>query len=272
MESQDLVDTPAERGVTQYQRLASLLRHRIASGDYPLGGLLPTITQLAKELGVAVVTVRQAYEMLSAEGLVRSQRGRGTHVSAVPAAIDSDMRSAINDPQHISSKLTFDLHSTTPNSSLPDELQSDVDEGQNFTCVRKVHLMNGEPFCYAEIYIPTCDFERMPRKVAKQKKLLAAVFDLHAKRCKLIHQRTTVAPADFPLCETLKVPFASPVARMSRRVVDARGSVLYGSLTWYRGDRYVAEVEFPVIYLESHPGISEPKAREGVQDLRGKTA
>lgn len=261
MGSQDFADMPAERGVTQYQRLASLLRHRIASGDYPLGGLLPTITQLAKELGVAVVTVRQAYEMLSAEGLVRSQRGRGTHVSAVPATVDSDMQSAINNPQHVSSKLTFDVHSTTSNSNLPAELRSDVDEGPIYTCIRKVHLMNGESFCYAEIYIPTCDFERLPRKVAKQKKLLAAVFDLHAERCKLIRQRTTVAPADFPLCETLKVPFASPVARMSRRVVDAQGKVVYGSLTWYRGDRYEAEVEFPVIYLESHSGISEPKAK-----------
>ena len=27
----------AERGVAQYHRLASLLRHRIAKGDYPLG-------------------------------------------------------------------------------------------------------------------------------------------------------------------------------------------------------------------------------------------
>ena len=49
----------AERGVAQYHRLASLLRHRIASGEYPLGAQLPPITQLAEDLGVAVVTVAQ---------------------------------------------------------------------------------------------------------------------------------------------------------------------------------------------------------------------
>ena len=75
----------AERGVAQYQRLASLLRHRIAKGEYPLGAQLPPITQLADDLGVAVITVRQAYELLSREGLIRSQRGVGTHVAALPA-------------------------------------------------------------------------------------------------------------------------------------------------------------------------------------------
>jgi GntR family transcriptional regulator len=87
----------AERGVAQYQRLASLLRHRIAKGEYPLGTQLPPITQLADDRGVAVVTVRQAYELLSKEGLIRSQRGVGTHVAALPAAT-GDLELAINDP------------------------------------------------------------------------------------------------------------------------------------------------------------------------------
>lgn len=261
MENQDATDMPAERGVAQYQRLASLLRHRIATGQYPVGGLLPTITQLAKELGVAVVTVRQAYEMLSVEGLVRSQRGRGTHVSSLPAAINEEMQAAINDPLHSSSSLSFEVHSTSPSSTLPVELRSSSSDIDGYTCVRKVHIMNGEPFCYAEVFVPTIDFNRLPKGIAKRKKLLAAVFELHADRCKLIRQRTTVVPADFPLCDILKIPFASPVAKMSRRVVDAEGKVVYGGLTWYRGDRYVAETEFPVNYLQSLPGISEVKPR-----------
>jgi GntR family transcriptional regulator len=44
----------------------------------------------------------------------------------------------------------------------------------------------------------------------------------------------TVMPADFPLCDMLKIPFASPVAKMSRRLVDGKGNVLYAGVTWYR--------------------------------------
>lgn len=261
MESQNITDMPTERGVAQYQRLASLLRHRIAVGSYPMDSQLPAISQLAKELGVAVVTVRQAYELLSTEGLIRSQRGRGTHVSALPTMMTEKMQAAINDPLSNSSDVSFDVLSTVHGVDLPPELRNGLSEAMTYTCVRKVHLLSGEPFCYAEIYVPTREFNRFPKGIAKKKKLMAALLDLKGERCQLIRQRTTVAPADFPLCDLLKIPFASPVARMSRRVTDAEGVVLYGSLVWYRGDRYVAETEFPVTYLESFPGISEPKTR-----------
>src|SRR4030095_10741091 len=114
-------ELPAERGVAQYQRLASLLRHRIANGDYPLGALLPPITQLADDLGVAVVTVRQAYEMLSREGLIRSQRGVGTHVAALPAA-PTDIELANNNPFASPHALAFDILEVRRRTLVPQEL------------------------------------------------------------------------------------------------------------------------------------------------------
>ncbi len=252
---------PAERGVARYQRLASLLRHRIASGDYLIGERLPAITQLAKELGVAVVTVRQAYELLSGEGLIRSQRGRGTHVSAVPASIDKKMRRAINDPLQNGGGISFLVFSTTANVELPNELRGGNPAGELFTCVKKIHSLGDEPFCYVEIYIPTTEFARFPKRISERRKLASVLVDLLGNRCHTIRQRTTVVPADFPLCDLLKIPFASPVARVARQIVDAAGNVLYGGLSWYRGDRYVSESEFPVSFLESHPGIGEPKSR-----------
>src|SRR5512132_3414295 len=118
------IDRPelrAERGVAQYQRLASLLRHRIAKGEYPLGALLPPITQLADDLSVAVVTVRQAYELLSREGLIRSQRGVGTHVAALPAAAGG-LELAINDPFAAPQALAFDILDVRRCALVPQEL------------------------------------------------------------------------------------------------------------------------------------------------------
>ena len=39
--------------------------------------------------------------------------------------------------------------------------------------------------------------------------------------------------------------FASPVAKMSRRLVDGKGNVLYAGVTWYWGDGYVSEIDIP---------------------------
>lgn len=249
----------AERGVTQYQRLASLLRHRIAKGEYPLGTLLPPITQLADDLGVAVVTVRQAYELLSTEGLIRSQRGIGTLVAAVPAAMGA-LEQAINDPFAAPQALAFEILEVRQHTAVPQELLGAGDRpADENVCVRKLHTYSGEPFCYAEIYVPTPIFEALPKDIAGERKLLAAVLDELGSRCKRVRQRMTVMPADFPLCDMLKIPFASPVAKMLRCLVDGKGNVLYAGVTWYRGDRYVSEINFPVSALKTMPGITEPQ-------------
>jgi GntR family transcriptional regulator len=255
----------AERGVSQYQRLASLLRHRIAGGEYPLGTLLPPMTQLADDLGVAVVTVRQAYELLSREGLIHSQRGVGTHVAALPAAV-GELQIAINDAFAAPQALAFEILEVRRRTAVPHELLAPNDRpADENVCVRKLHTYSGEPFCYAEIYVPTQVFEALPKDSARKRKLLAAVLDELGPRCRRVRQRMTVMPADFPLCDMLKIPFASPVARMSRRLVDGKGNVLYAGVTWYRGDRYVSEFDFPVSALKSAPGITEPQPRAVIE-------
>lgn len=257
----DRPELGAERGVTQYQRLASLLRHRIAKGEYPLGAQLPPITQMAADLNVAVVSVRQAYELLSKEGLIRSQRGVGTHVAALPADV-GELALAINDPFASPLALAFEILEVRRHSSVPQDLLGGGDRpADDNVCIRKLHTYSGEPFCYAEIYVPTAVFEALPKNTVRARKLLAAVLDELGPRCRRVRQRMTVMPADFPLCEMLKIPFASPVAKMSRRLVDAKGNVLYAGVTWYRGDRYVSEMDIPVSALKAAPGITEPQPR-----------
>ncbi|MDM0116656.1 GntR family transcriptional regulator [Variovorax sp. J22R133] len=250
-----------ERGVAQYQRLASLLRHRIAKAEYPLGSQLPPITQLAADLGVAVVSVRQAYELLSREGLIRSQRGVGTHVAALPAAT-GDIELAINDPFAEPEALAFQILEIRRGVRMPlDLLAADDRSADDNVCVRKLHNYSGEPFCYAEIYVPSAIYDALPKDVVHKRKLLAAVLDELGPRCKRARQRMTVMPGDYPVCDMLKIPFASPVAKMSRRLVDAKGEVLYAGVTWYRGDRFVSEIDVPVSALKAVPGITEPARR-----------
>jgi GntR family transcriptional regulator len=254
-------DLPAERGIAQYHRLASLLRHRIAKREYALGALLPPITQLAEDMGVAVVSVRQAYELLSKEGLIRSQRGVGTHVAALPSTT-GELDLAINDLFGAPQALAFQILEIRRHAAVPKELLEAHDRpAAESVCVRKLHTYSGEPFCYAEIYVPTEIFDSLPRDVVAKRKLLAAVFDQLGARCKRVRQRMTVMPADFPLCDMLKIPFASPIAKMSRRLVDGKGNVLYAGVTWYRGDRYVSEFEFPASMLKKAPAITEPQPR-----------
>jgi len=64
-----------------YRQLAALIRGRIESGELAPRTAIPSITALASEHGVSVVTVQQAIGELKAGGLVHGVPGKGTFVA-----------------------------------------------------------------------------------------------------------------------------------------------------------------------------------------------
>jgi len=56
----------------------------IASGALSPGEKLPTIRALALELGINMMTVSKAYQMLRQEGYIESSRGTGAWVALKP--------------------------------------------------------------------------------------------------------------------------------------------------------------------------------------------
>ncbi|MFD7612929.1 GntR family transcriptional regulator [Streptomyces sp. NPDC059828] len=71
--------------VPPYEQLRGQLADLIAVGRLGHGDRLPSVRQLASELGVANNTVVRAYRELETAGLVGSRRGSGTRVIAPPA-------------------------------------------------------------------------------------------------------------------------------------------------------------------------------------------
>jgi GntR family transcriptional regulator/MocR family aminotransferase len=69
-----------------YRQVYRRLRDAILSGELSPGARLPASRKLAREVGVARITVVRAYEQLAAEGFVESRVGAGTFVAVDPAA------------------------------------------------------------------------------------------------------------------------------------------------------------------------------------------
>ena len=67
--------------VPLYSQLADLLRQRVMRGLWGPGAKVPSLEALVAEFQVARVTVRQAIDILTREGLLLPQRGRGTFVT-----------------------------------------------------------------------------------------------------------------------------------------------------------------------------------------------
>jgi GntR family transcriptional regulator len=70
--------------VPVYLQIVDQIKHLIAAGRLRPGEQLPTIRQLAVDLGVARNTVAHAYKELNREGVISTRQGRGTLVSEQP--------------------------------------------------------------------------------------------------------------------------------------------------------------------------------------------
>lgn len=69
-----------------YLQIVEQIRHMVASGELAQGHQLPTVRQLALELGVNFNTVARAYRLLDETGLISTQQGRGTYILEMPSA------------------------------------------------------------------------------------------------------------------------------------------------------------------------------------------
>lgn len=64
-----------------YETIYTELKKRIYAGEFEGGKLLPTEKSLQEEFGVSRITVKQAYSILSEEGLIKRIAGKGTVLS-----------------------------------------------------------------------------------------------------------------------------------------------------------------------------------------------
>jgi GntR family transcriptional regulator len=250
-----------QSGASLYMQLASMLKHRIASGEWPIGHRLPTVQKISDDFGLAKITVRQAFAILVQEKLIVSERGRGTYVSGVGAKLDAGLRSAINDVSVSASELAIQVLEKRAGVKLPANLSEEGRAYGDYTLLRKLHLHDGETFCLALFYIATDVFRKFPKGSEKKHKITRLLRDVAGARPGLLHQTITVEPADYELARTLGYSFAAPVAKIRRVTCDAEQRIVMAGFSWYRGDRFLLDMEIPTDMTTRYPQIAIPKSR-----------
>lgn len=69
-------------GLPIYDQIYSQIKSQIISGALREDQLLPSIRNLAKDLGISVITTRRAYDELEREGFIYTVAGKGCFVAA----------------------------------------------------------------------------------------------------------------------------------------------------------------------------------------------
>jgi GntR family transcriptional regulator len=67
-----------------YMQIIYAIKHQVAIGQLEPGEKLPTVRMLATDLRINPNTVARAYDTLDTEGVITTQRGRGSYVREHP--------------------------------------------------------------------------------------------------------------------------------------------------------------------------------------------
>jgi GntR family transcriptional regulator len=85
-----IVEVDTTSPTPPYEQIRAQVARMIGSGVLPAQSQLPSIRQLAADLGLATNTVARAYRELESQGLVRSRVRHGTTVVPPQQTLSSD--------------------------------------------------------------------------------------------------------------------------------------------------------------------------------------
>ncbi|HTM36356.1 MAG TPA: GntR family transcriptional regulator [Terriglobales bacterium] len=77
-----------------YLQIMEQIKQKIAVGDWAAGQAIPSIRQLAVDIGVSVITVKRAYLELERDGIIVTRQGKGCFVAS-----DSDVGARIREQE-----------------------------------------------------------------------------------------------------------------------------------------------------------------------------
>jgi GntR family transcriptional regulator len=107
-----------------FEQIAEQLLENIENGGLEPGTQLPTVRQLAVELGINFNTVARAYRLLDQRSIITTQRGRGTFVLDPPKA-----KTSLNTKRKRIKELTqFYIRKATNLGFSPEEIKEQFEK------------------------------------------------------------------------------------------------------------------------------------------------
>jgi GntR family transcriptional regulator len=222
--------------VPLYVQLADLFRQRIAKGVWSEGDKLPSLEQLGAEFQVARVTVRQAVDRLSRDGLVSPQRGRGTFVTGAPQVdrwlrVETSLQNLADVYRDTHpTVLTIDESARSPRLSEADGVAA-----PKYVYMRRIHSHQDRPYCVIDIYLDAEIFARHPVRFRKET-VIPLLMAMPSVKIVTARQLLTISTADLEVAHHLGISVNAPVADVRRIFTGAKRRVIYLAEVTYRGD------------------------------------
>lgn len=234
----------------RYVQIAHTIAEWIRAGRLTAGDRLPAERQLAHELGVSRMTVRQALGLLTQQGLVSSHHGSGNYVTRPmvdqPVDIligfsDNLLKRGIKPGAHL-----LDLQSFQADARMAQKLG--LAPGDIVLAIRRLRLADDMPVALEYSYFPAAYFPGLERHDLEQRSIYAILAEEYG--IKLAEAQQTLEPVvALPhQAALLRMANGAPLMLVTRTSSDTQGRIVEYAQDLYRGDsfRFVSHARAPV--------------------------
>lgn len=235
--------TTMSASMPRYVQISDLFRQRISRGQWKVGDQLPTLETLVEDFDVSRVTIRQAIDVLTREGLVTPQRGRGTFVTAAPK-VDHWLKveTTLDDLAEVYRDTKPEILNIAVSTRQPTVTDTEGQLAGDYCYMRRVHRREGRPYCVIDIYLAGDIYRKAPQRF-QDETVITVLKSLRSVKIERARQTLSIATADVEVANLLGIAVNAPIAEVRRVFTDAAGRVTYLGEVIYRGDYIRLEMD-----------------------------
>lgn len=228
-------------GEPLYYQLYSVLKERIVAGEYQVGSILPSESDMIQEFGVSRITVRRALSDLENDGYIEKHKGKGSIVLRMrldrPLTVFNSFSGDALSRGDRPGSIVLSLERVLVGVHVAEKLG--ISANDNVYALIRLRLLNGRIVALHKSYIRTdLGFEVLPEDFGEETSLYSF---LEEKGIVLGSADETVearlASSELRRHLFIKEQFCAVVYK-ERVTYDARMRPVEFSENTYRGDQY----------------------------------
>ncbi len=236
-------DTDAKTPI--WKAIANALRGDLAEGRYHPGDKLPTEAALADRFGVNRHTVRHGISALVEEGLIRTRRGAGAFVAAIPTDYPIGKRVRFHENLIAAGrrpeKRVLQVEERIATDGEVAALN--IAKGELVCAYHGLSLADGQPIAVFESLFPLSRINGMAQALQDTSSVTEALAAVGIQDYTRASTRLTATRATATQALHLQISEGDPILRSSGLNVDMSGQPVEYGRTWFAGDRVTLTLE-----------------------------
>lgn len=207
--------------------------------EQEVGSAIPAERQLAAQLGVSRMTLRQVIASLVSEGYLVSRQGSGTFVAQPKISQPLTMTSFSEDMRRrgfTPASRTLSLQTVDAGPRVGRRLE--VSPRTPVLCARRLRLADDEPMAIETLHVPAERVPGMSARDLEERSFYDLLRDVHGIQIRDGLQTVEPTVLSEEEAEVLAAPVYAPAFLFERITRDTQGRVIEYVRSLYRGDRY----------------------------------